>query len=196
MIADSSRPIVDYARGVLAQTEDLTRWISRSTEGSVGSIRVGMIDAAAIGHYSAVLQAFRGEHADIDFTLTVAPSSELLHLLAANRLDMAVVVRPAERPPGIGWDRLLTEPLAVYAPPGVDPGPPSSWGPWVAFNSKSHTRRLVAAAVAEAGAPFDVVAESNQPDVLRGNGPTGHGVDGSAGDSGRERTSPSEASST
>ncbi len=167
VIAEASDPVVDYARGVLAQTGDIGRWINRSVNGLTGSIRVGMIDAAAIGHYSAALQAFRRDHAEVDFTLTVAPSGELLRLLTADRLDVVVVVRPSEQPPGVEWGELLTEPLAVYAPPGVEPGPPSSWGPWVAFNPSSHTRNLIAAAVAQAGAPFDVVAESNQPDVLR-----------------------------
>ena len=37
----------------------------------------------------------------------------------------------------------------------------------MAFASTSHTRQLVAAAVEAAGSKFDVVAESNQPDVLR-----------------------------
>jgi DNA-binding transcriptional LysR family regulator len=37
----------------------------------------------------------------------------------------------------------------------------------VAFPSGSHTRRVVATALAAAGARFEVVAESNQPEVLR-----------------------------
>lgn len=166
-LAEQSSPVLAYARSVLAQTGDLARWIERTQSGSSGTLRIGMIDAAAIGHYPDVLRAFRTERPDVDLTLSVGPSADLLRLVEAGELDVAVVVRPEVRPPGIEWVEVLEEPLAVYAPPGTDVGDPSTWGPWVSFNATSHTRRLVARAVADAGAPFDVVAESNQPDVLR-----------------------------
>ena len=167
IVAERSAPVLTYARSVLAQTGDLARWIERTESGASGALRVGMIDAAAIGHYADVLRSFRTEQPDVELTLSVAPSADLLDMLDAGRLDVAVVVRPEVRPAGIEWSNVLEEPLAVYAPPGAETADPSTWGPWVSFNATSHTRRLVARAVADAGAPFDVVAESNQPDVLR-----------------------------
>lgn len=167
IIAASGRPVVDYARGVLARTGDLARWIDQSAQGAIGSLRLGMIDAAAIGHYPDVLRAFRADHPTIDFTLNVAPSADLLRDLEAGSLDLVVVVQPPTQPAGIQWSEVLVEPLAVYAPPDSAAGPPSTWGPWVSFAASSHTRQLVATAVLDAGAPFHVVAESNQPDVLR-----------------------------
>ena len=167
LIAARSAPVLAYARSVLAQTSDLARWIERTEAGSSGQLRVGMIDAAAIGHYAHVLRSFRTERPDVELMLSVAASADLLELLEAGRLDIAVVVRPEVRPSGIEWLEVLEEPLAVYAPPGVDAGVPSNWGPWVSFNATSHTRQLIAKALTEAGAPFEVVAESNQPDVLR-----------------------------
>jgi len=167
VIAERSAPVLAYARSVLAQTGDLARWIERTQQGTTGALRVGMIDAAAIGHYAHVLRTFRTERPEIDLTLSVDASADLLRKLEAGELDVAVVVRPHVRPAGIEWEDILEEPLAVYAPPGVDSGDPSTWGPWVSFNATSHTRQLIARAVTDAGAPFDVVAESNQPDVLR-----------------------------
>ncbi len=167
VIADQGAPVLAYARSVLGQTGDLARWIERAKSGAAGSLRVGMIDAAAIGHYAHVLRSFRTERPDVDFTLSVAPSADLLRKLEAGELDVAVVVRPEVRPSGVEWQEILEEPLAVYAPPGIEAGGPSTWGPWVSFNATSHTRQLIASAVNDAGAPFDVVAESNQPDVLR-----------------------------
>lgn len=167
VIAEQSAPVLAYARSVLAQTSDLARWVERTQSGAAGSLRVGMIDAAAIGHYAHVLRSFRIDQPEVELTLRVAASADLLHSLEAGELDVAVVVRPEVRPAGIEWEDVLEEPLAVYAPPGVDAGKPSTWGPWVSFNATSHTRRLIATAVTDAGAPFDVVAESNQPDVLR-----------------------------
>lgn len=167
VIAERYTPVVAYARRVLADTGDLARWIGEIERGATGSLRLGMIDAAAIGHYPDVLRQFREAHPSVDFTLRVAPSGELLDLLLAGAIDLAVVVRPPVQPVGIEWSDLLVEPLAVYAPPGPTASAPRQWGPWVSFAPSSHTRQLVAAAVERAGATFDVVAESNQPDVLR-----------------------------
>ncbi|MGK3946708.1 LysR family transcriptional regulator substrate-binding protein, partial [Streptomyces caeruleatus] len=43
---------------------------------------------------------------------------------------------------------------------------PRRWGPWVTFPAGSRTRAVIAEALREAGAPFEVVAESHQPEVL------------------------------
>ncbi len=167
VLAARSEPVLGYARNVLAQTGDLARWVDQSFSGAIGSLRVGMIDAAAVGHFAQELRAFRSAHPDIDFTLSVAPSADLLRALGNGSLDLTVVVKPPLKPATIDWTEVLIEPLAVYAPPGADIGGPATWGPWVSFSATSHTRQLVARAVSEAGAPFDVVAESNQPEVLR-----------------------------
>ena len=82
-------------------------------------------------------------------------------------LDVVVLVQPAETPSGIVAEPLLDEPLLVYAPDDAHVGAPATWGPWVAFPSGSHTRSVIATALASAGARFEVVAESNQPEVLR-----------------------------
>lgn len=167
VLSDQSRPVVGYARGVLAQTGDLGRWLEQIVEGKAGTIRVGMIDAAAIGHYSGVLQTFRANHSDIEFRLTVGPSAALLDQLEADQLDVVVVVQPAEHPVGIEFEELLEEPLAVYGPGALTNTSPPSWGPWVAFPATSHTRKLIASALNEAGSSYEVVAESNQPEVLK-----------------------------
>jgi len=61
----------------------------------------------------------------------------------------------------------LEEPLHAYAPDGAAVGTPATWGPWVTYPDGSHTRSVIAAGLMAVGAPFEVVAESNQPDVLR-----------------------------
>lgn len=167
LLAARSEPVLSYARNILAQTSDLARWVDESARGAIGSLRVGMIDAAAVGHFPEVLRRFRADHPHIEFMLSVAPSADLLRALENGSLDVIVVVKPPVQPVDIDWTNVLVEPLGVYAPPGTKIGPPATWGPWVSFAVRSHTRQLVAQAVAEAGAPFEVVAESNQPDVLR-----------------------------
>ena len=169
MLAEDAGPILDYARTVVAATEDLGRWLRATGEGSAGRLRVGMIDVAATHHFSGALRTFRTERPDVELHLTVAPSAQLLSLLRASHLDLAVLVIPdrgdRDDVDDIEITPLLDEPLAVYAPPGADPH--DDWGPWVGFPPTSHTHRLTAAALRELGRDYRLVAESHQPEVLR-----------------------------
>jgi DNA-binding transcriptional LysR family regulator len=163
----SAQPAVGHARQVLGLTGDLADWANRITSGVAGRLRLGMIDAAAIGHHSEVVRAFRDERPDIDLRLRVAPSAPLLDLLISGELDLVVCVEPSDSIAGIDTEPVLTEQLAVYGPPDGDLDQPSTWGPWVLFPAGSHTRTIVAAALARLGAPLEVAAESHQPDVVR-----------------------------
>ncbi|MEY2959026.1 MAG: hypothetical protein RLZZ01_1594 [Actinomycetota bacterium] len=165
-IRPSVGPVLDHARQVLALTGDLAGWAARIRTAASGSVRVGMIDVAAVIHFPAALAAFRREHPDVELVLTVAPSAALLEQLRNGQLDLVVCVRPTSLPPGLVDEVLLVEPLVVYAPDGVVIGHPANWGPWVLFPEDSHTRREVEAGLTAMGATVRITAESHQPDVL------------------------------
>lgn len=166
VLRHAAHPVLDHARGVLAQTRDLIDWSDRVRWARHGRVRVGMIDVAAIVHFPHVLASFRSERPDVELTLSVAPSAALLDDLRDGELDVVVCTKPQIPRPGLDVVELLREPLAVMAPFGSVVGPPSRWGPWVTFPTSSHTRQLVQAALAKRGAPTVVAAESHQPDVL------------------------------
>lgn len=172
------REMVAHAERVLGATRDLTLWAQDAAEGRRGSVRLGLIDIAAVAHFPDTLLRFRRDRPDADLHLTVAPSAALVEQVSDGRLDLAVVVEPQVagdadghlpgHPDLMATDLLIDE-LAVYGPPETagHPPPPARWGPWVTFPASSHTRRLVAAAVRSLGAEFRVEAESHQPEVLR-----------------------------
>jgi DNA-binding transcriptional LysR family regulator len=159
--------VLAHARQVVALTGDLAAWAERTRSGGSGRPRVGMIDAAAVGHFPDVLRRFRQDHQDLDLRLVVGPSGQLLDDLEAGSLDLAVCVDPGDSRRGIRTRPLLEEDIAVYAPDGRRPTRPATWGPWVLFPAGSHTRAVIDAALRELGASIEIVAESNQPEVLR-----------------------------
>ena len=165
VLADQADEVVRYAERVLAETGELARWVEQRRSGHAGPLRVGMIDVAAVDHFSDALRAFRSERPDLELRLTVAPSSELLEQLGRGALDLVVCVAGADRP-DLTVTPLREESLAVYAPPGVRSASPDTWGPWVTFPQGSRTRAIVADALRAAGARFEVIAESHQPEVL------------------------------
>jgi DNA-binding transcriptional LysR family regulator len=153
----------EHAPAVRARTQAGAGWAARRRAGAAGSVRVGMIDAAATIHCADALAAFRRDRPDVDLHLQVSPSSELLRDLAAARLDVVVCVQPAALPDGVMTTALVDEDLAVYAPRD---GAPRAWGPWVTYPVGSETRALVVDALRHAGRRVTIVAESHQPDVL------------------------------
>jgi len=159
--------VLAHARRVVAETRDLARWAETRRSGSAGTVRLGTIDAVAVHHRTAAIRRHRRVSPDLDLRLTVAPSGALLDSLRVGDLDLVVCVESADPPVGIDTVICLEEPLHAYAPDGAAVGAPATWGPWVTYPDGSHTRSVIAAGLMAVGAPFEVVAESNQPDVLR-----------------------------
>jgi DNA-binding transcriptional LysR family regulator len=166
VLRDAARPVLDHARQVVSLTHDLVDWSDRVRSARSGTVRLGMVDVAALEHYPDVLRRFRTDRPDVDLTLSVAPSADLLADLRSGALDLIVCVDPPEWPAGVDVEPLLDEPIVVFAPTGARIGVPGEWGPWVVFPADSHTRHQIMAHLAERGAPLTVVAESHQANVL------------------------------
>jgi DNA-binding transcriptional LysR family regulator len=167
VLSSSAEPVLAHAQAVVAGTRDLATWAERQRSGDEGTLRLGMIDAAAVHYYPRVLRRFREARRAVELRLNVAPSEQLIADLVRSALDLVVCVEPPTPVDGIEWSPLRSDELAVYAPPHAEVGPPRSWGPWVSFPASSHTRAVITSALRELGATFDVVAESHQPEVLR-----------------------------
>ncbi len=165
------------AARVLADLDEVTRWVRAVGAGQVGRLRVGMIDIAAVHHCRDAVRRFRRAHPTLDVGYTVAPTGALLERLERNELDVAVCVDPEGAGP-FDSTPLLRDDLAVYAPPGVGAFgvgagagagagvPPAEWGPWLLFPSDSRTRTAIDRRLREIGAPLVVEMESHQPEVL------------------------------
>jgi DNA-binding transcriptional LysR family regulator len=168
VLAPVAAPVLAHAREVVARTVDLARYTHQLREGRGGSLRVGMIDAAAVEHFAQTLRHFRAERPELDLRLTVTNSAALLELLRRAELDLVVCVEPPGLVSSIVTTSLTSERLLVHAPDrrALD-RPPPEWGPWVTFPAGGHTRLVIQHALRRVGAPFDVVAESHQPEVLR-----------------------------
>jgi len=158
--------LAECAERVLADLDQVTRWLRAVGAGQVGRLRVGMIDIAAVHHCRDAVSRFRQAHPKLDVGFTVAPTGELLERLERNELDVVVCVDPEGSGP-FDATPLLRDDLAVYAPPGVPADVvPARWGPWLLFPSTSRTRSSIDRRLREVGAPLVVEMESHQPEVL------------------------------
>lgn len=166
-LRSSATPVLEHARQVVALTGDLASWADRMRGSSLGSIRLGLIDVAAVEHFDSVINSFRMERPEVALSISVAPSAGLIADLRRGALDLIVCVEPSEHPPGVTVTRVLSEPIVVIAPSGTEIGSPETWGPWVLFPDGSHTRASTMEALRALGADLTVVADSHQPSVVR-----------------------------
>ena len=166
-LRSSATPVLEHARQVVALTGDLASWADRMRGSSLGSIRLGLIDVAAVEHFDSVINSFRMERPEVALSISVAPSAGLIADLRRGALDLIVCVEPSEHPPGVTVTRVLSEPIVVIAPSGTEIGSPETWGPWVLFPDGSHTRASTMEALRALGADRTVVADSHQPSVVR-----------------------------
>ncbi len=163
----SATPVLEHARQVVALTGDLASWADRMRGSSLGSIRLGLIDVAAVEHFDSVINSFRMERPEVALSISVAPSAALIADLRRGALDLIVCVEPGEHPPGVTVTRVLSESIVVIAPSSTEIGSPETWGPWVLFPDGSHTRASTMEALRILGADLTVVADSHQPSVVR-----------------------------
>jgi len=157
---------VMHATRILAEMRELSRWAEEARGGGTGQLSIGMIDTAAIHHFGDTLANFRREHPALKVRLLVQPSNILLEYLRAGEVDAVVCVDP-DPDERFALEPLIGEPLHAYAPPDTRVGPPATWGPWVSFPEASRSRSLAARRLRSKGIPFEVVAESSQPAVLK-----------------------------
>ncbi len=164
--------VLPVAEQVLAAIDDLDRRLVELATGTRGTLRIGMIDTAALGSLALPLAQYRRDYPHVATTLVVEPSVPLAEKVANGVLDLAAVVIPN---PVIDADAahfhvqtLAEEPIYVYAPTAAQArSNPNAWGPWVSYPSGSQSRLLIEKALVSKGASVNVVAESSNPDVLR-----------------------------
>jgi DNA-binding transcriptional LysR family regulator len=158
-LTNAGELVAGYARRVLGESEVLVDELADRRSGVAGTLRVGMIDAAALYLFRDQIAGFREAHPAIALSMTVAASSDLEQRLVDFRDDIAIVFGPLERVEGIA---LLAEPMNLY---GYEDDP--SAGTWALYPSGSRSRRVIDGGLSTAGIEARVVVESANPAVLR-----------------------------
>ena len=193
VLTEAGQRVARYADQVIGQTTDLLRWLENWERGEVGSLRMGMIDAAGLYTLPAGLSRLQEEHAGIDMQIVVADTAELLSMLDRYQLDLAFVVGPAgtsytsmpittERmhiyslphPQSFPRDSLPRDSVPSHSLPGTptvgtgiaDEGDPNPEG-WALYPPGSRTRLLIDQGLVQLGIRPGVALESAHPTVLR-----------------------------
>ena len=106
------------ARQVLATLEEGVAETRRVAQGSAGHLRLGFIQISPYAHVLHALRQFRLDFPDVHLTLREAPTQELVDLLEAGQLDIALLRAPGRSTPALMFERLSGEAIMAALPAG------------------------------------------------------------------------------
>ncbi|MCC6237918.1 MAG: LysR family transcriptional regulator [Dehalococcoidia bacterium] len=171
VLTEAGREAVVAASEVFERLDMLRDDLQARARGEVGSLRVGMIDAASLYLLPNAIRAFRERYPEVDLHLIVESSEVLLRQLRAFDVDVAFVVGPlADDLVGVP---VLEEPLFIYRPAsdsrggGAEGSEGATGSDWALYPSGSRTRQLIDEALARMGVRPRARFESANPDILR-----------------------------
>ena len=118
-----------HGREMLPQAEELVamaeRMASAGGAGHVsGSLRIGAIASVQQDLLVRALGLFRAQYPDVRVRIVPGVSLSLLGQVDAGEVDLAVLIRPPfALPPELGWQTLLSEPVALAVPAAMPEAP-------------------------------------------------------------------------
>ncbi len=116
-LTDEGQAVVDRARRIHAELDDLRSDVASLRDQVIGRVRVGIIGTVARWAVSPLLQALADSHPRIDLVVLDATTTSLVPQLVAGALDLAVINLPADHP-DITFDPLFDEETVLIAPEG------------------------------------------------------------------------------
>lgn len=108
--------MLEHARAIIAQLREAQEAMDRLKGVSGGTLHVAVISAGDY-FFPRMLAEFRRRNPGVSFGLTVVNRAEMLHQLASNLTDLAVMVRPPEDIDTIN-EAFAPHPYVIVAPPG------------------------------------------------------------------------------
>ena len=92
-LTEAGEAVAAYARRVIGESESLADHLDMRRAGRAGTLRVGLIDAAALYLLREPLEEFRDNHPETDLAITVTGSAELEQRLADGELSRHLVIK-------------------------------------------------------------------------------------------------------
>jgi DNA-binding transcriptional LysR family regulator len=174
--------LIDHARRLLAQADDMVDALQRHVAGQAGRLRLGASTGVIVQWLPPVLQQLAADAPGIDVQLAVSTSAETLAGLAEGRLDLGIVALP--QPPRAGvlvtpWRRDPVQAVLPAAWPDLPAEVTPAWlaaQPLVLNDAGTHLARLCADWFARAGLAPSARITLNFNDAIRSLVAAGYGA--------------------
>ncbi|PWI41920.1 LysR substrate-binding domain-containing protein [Streptomyces sp. ICBB 8177] len=123
-LTDAGEALLPLARRILADTETARREVQEVVQLRRGRVRLGATPSLCVGLVPDVLRAFHDRYPGVELVVHEGGSRDLVRVLAAGELDLALVITPLPgQGPALATTELLREELvAVTSPDAPAPG--------------------------------------------------------------------------
>ncbi|WP_144631063.1 LysR family transcriptional regulator [Bordetella genomosp. 13] len=173
--------LIDRARQLLAEADDLLESVQRQIAAKGGRVRLGASTGALAHLLPRALEALAAQHPDIDVQASVLTSEEALARLAAGSLDIGIVALPQPALRGLRVRPWRQDPVLAFVP--VDWKPPRhvtpAWlasRPLIANDRGTRLSRQTAEWFAAAGQRPQARIELNYNDAMKSLVAAGYGA--------------------
>lgn len=174
-LTDAGEALLPLARRILADTETARREVQEVAMLRRGRVRLGATPSLCAGLVPGLLRRFRDRYPEVELHIHESGSQDLVRVLAAGEVDLALVFTPLpERAPALATRELLRQELvAVSAPdgPGPEPREPLTVAglrglPMVMFRHGYDLRDLITSACRAAGFEPRLAVEGGEMDAV------------------------------
>ena len=145
----AGQALLEPARRAQAAAEDAASAVAGYRSGEVGRVRLGTGATACIHLLPPVLAAVRRSMPGLEITVAIGNSDEVVRLVEAGGLDLALVTLPVPVARSMSTTRLLSDPFVALLPDGMASGAgtmaPDQIGrlPLILYEARGATRGIV-----------------------------------------------------
>jgi DNA-binding transcriptional LysR family regulator len=165
--------LLEPARRARAAAEDAASAVAAYRSGEVGRVRLGTGATACIHLLPPVLAAVRGVMPGLEITVAIGNSEEVVRLVEAGDLDIALVTLPVPVPRSMGMTRLLSDPFVALVPEAMADGAatvgPAQLGrlPLILYEARGASRAIVDAWFRRAGVGARPIMELGSVEAIK-----------------------------
>lgn len=122
-LTDAGEALLPLARRILADTETARREVQEVARLRRGRVRLGAPPSLCASLVPDVLRIFHGRYPGVELVVHEDGSQDLVRVLAAGELDLALIITPLPvQAPALATEELLREDLVVVSSP-TEPAP-------------------------------------------------------------------------
>jgi DNA-binding transcriptional LysR family regulator len=116
-LTDAGRELRAEARRIVEQLDQLQQRMQRVAAGRRGVLAVGFTSSAAAHAFTPrVLRESRARFPEVELQISESNAAEIIEAVAAHRLHFGFLRVPVDRPEGVLFEQLLSEPAVLVLP--------------------------------------------------------------------------------
>jgi DNA-binding transcriptional LysR family regulator len=179
---EAGRVLSGYAREVLESVNQARAAVQELAEGVTGEIRVGTANSVGIYFLPRVLWRVREKYPSVRPTVMYRHSNEIMEILSANRLELAIVTNP-KPDRRLNQETIIEERVSLYCGRshplwGREELSPQELGglQYISLSSKSPTGQLIREYMAAMGIDAEPVVSTDNVETVKKMAEFGLGV--------------------